>query len=243
MTKYRHDGGHETASPELTVVLPVYQNVETLAELTERLHRILDANAISHQLLFIDDACPQGSGELLSKLAGDDQRIKIVHLPKNVGQHAAVLAGLNQSSSPWIAVMDADLQDSPEEIPGLFKQAQEKNAIVFAGRHGHYETAGRLVTSRVFKHFQHLLIGVPKDAGMFFVAPGNVAGSLCRMSCNPPFIVAMLGFCDLPLISVPVVRHPRESGKSSYRGLGRLRAGFGALACALQLKYSPKEIK
>src|SRR5215211_7438544 len=80
--------------PEVSVVVPVYRSVETLRELHRRLCRTLEAQMLSFEVLFVDDACPVGSFTVLDELARRDSRVAVLALERNVGQHRAVLAGL-----------------------------------------------------------------------------------------------------------------------------------------------------
>ncbi len=220
----------------ISVILPVYKNASFLAELTCRIHRVLDEIARPHEIICVNDCCPAGSWEVLSELAKHDQRLVAIDLLQNVGQHKAVLVGLAHAYGDWVAVMDADLQDPPEELPALIAAAERNLAVVFAGRCGVYQSKGRHLTSWVFKRVLALTARVPVDAGMFFVAPRNVKDALLRLPVSRPFVVAMLGAMAQHKLSHPVERCRRPSGKSSYSLWRRLRVGISAIASALQFR-------
>jgi len=225
---------------DTAVIVPVYRNRETVEELVARLHDALDARRISHRIVLVDDACPEGSGAMLDRLALSDDRIVVLHLETNGGQHRAVLAGLAWAASEWIVVMDADLQDSPEQTPKLLETAREDAAIVFAGRRGRYESAGRLFTSFIYRLLLPLIAGVPRDSGMFFAAPYRVAPILLAMEAPSPHIVVMLGFTGVQARSIPVHRSRRLLGESSYSGSLRLRSALAAFRTGLRLRASAK---
>ena len=129
-------------TPELSVVVPVYRNRQSLAALAARVRAAL-APVCSYELVLVDDACPDGSGELIEELAASDQAIVPLYLPANRGQHRAVLAGLAVASGSYCVIMDADLQDPPEELPVLLDRASAGDVdAVFAGRAGRYESGG-----------------------------------------------------------------------------------------------------
>lgn len=225
---------------DLAIIVPVYRNRETLQELTARLHDALDARRISHRVVLVDDACPEGSGRTLDRLALTDDRILALHLDANRGQHRAVLAGLAHADSKWVVVMDADLQDSPECVPQLLEAARKHEAIVFAGRRGRYESAGRLLTSYVYRLILPLIAGVPRDSGMFFAAPWRIAPILLSMDLPTPHIVVMLGFTGVQVRSIPVQRSRRLLGESSHSSISRLRSGLAAVRTGLYLRASAK---
>src|SRR5438067_1542306 len=159
----------------LTVVLPVYRNADTLPALHAALHRVLDAQPLDYELLFVDDACPAGSLRVLESLAARDPRVAVLALDRNVGQHRAILAGVELARGARIVVMDADLQDPPEAIPALLARLAQGPDAVFAGRRGRYESPPRLLSSWLLKRLLWLLCGLPPDAGAFLAIHRELA--------------------------------------------------------------------
>jgi glycosyltransferase involved in cell wall biosynthesis len=170
----------------------------------------------------------------LNRLAASERRVRVIALERNVGQHRAVLIGLAQARGRRAVIMDGDLQDPPEAIPELLKEMEKGFDAVFAGRRGRYESAGRLITSRVFKTLLHLLTGVPPDAGMFVALSRPMIDHLVARPEKRPFVVAMIGTSRLPLTSIAVARQPRRSGDSAYSSWMRLKAGCAAVQIALR---------
>lgn len=220
-------------SPDITAILPVYRCRETLAPLAARLLRVFEAERLRSEILFVDDACPEGSGDVLRAVAQSHPEVVVVSLEENRGQHRAVLAGLRHARGKVIAVLDADLQDPPEALPLLLAELRRGNAAVFAGRRGRYESLPRLATSRLFKTLLSRISGVPADAGMFFVMTQEMAAFLLSCEEAHPFVVAMIGASGLPVSSIPVERLLREGRRSSYTSWMRLEAGGRALVGSL----------
>jgi glycosyltransferase involved in cell wall biosynthesis len=221
----------------ISVVTPVYRNAATV----EALHRRVVASLREWgepQLVFVDDACPAGSGELLDRLSRDHREVQVLHLSRNAGQHRAALAGLALSRGEWTVVMDADLQDPPEAIPGLLHAAQEGYDAIFAGRRGRYESAGKLLTSRLFKRAVAFTCNAPVDAGMFVALNRTAVDSLLAMDGPPPHLPAMIGRAGLRVTSVPVDRAPREQGHSAYTSRRRLLLAASALRWGLWRRFS-----
>lgn len=223
--------------PEISVVIPVYCNAEMLHELYGRLRHVLAAQRLPYEMIFVDDAGPDGSLAVLRELAQGDPRVAVLALEQNVGQHRAVLTGLAQARGQWVVVMDADLQDPPEAIPHLLTKMQEGFAAVFAGRRGRYESAFRLLTSRLFKRLLHLLCGVPADAGLFVAMNRQMVKRLLAFNVAQPFVTAMMGCTGLPLASTPVLRSQRRRGRSTYSFWKRLKTGSLAIAWVLSQKW------
>ena len=148
------------------------------------------------RLLLVVDASPDGSWAVVQRLAAADARVGGLRLAQNVGQHAAVLAGLASVQARWFVVMDADLQDPPEAVPIMLRRARDTGATVFARRRGRYEGWGRLATSRVFKTFLGWLSGVPADVGTFFVVPAAVADAMTRTGVRSPQVVVLAHHCS-----------------------------------------------
>ncbi len=226
----------EGGAVDLSVVIPVYRNAETVGPLAHRLERVLEAERLSYEIVFVNDACP-ASLEALRELSASEPRVVVVPLEKNVGQHRAVLAGLARARGRAVATMDADLQDPPEALPAMLRSMESGYAAVFAGRRGAYESEARLMTSRLFKALLHRLSGVPADAGMFVVMTRQMVASLLARRETRPFVVAMIGASGLPLFSIPVERAPRFGGTSAYSSWMRLSTGCCALFGALPMKW------
>jgi glycosyltransferase involved in cell wall biosynthesis len=218
------------SSVEVSVVLPVYRNRQTLEELHRRLSAALGAASLSYELLFIDDACPEGSGDAIARLAASDGHVGAIRLPRNVGQHRAAWLGLRAARGAWVVVMDADLQDPPEAIPALLAAASADVDAVFAARRGRYEGSARLLTSRMFKTVRQILTGVPRDAGMFLALRRSLVEEILRHDVRRPFLTAMVGLSGRRFATIPVKRGRRPQGTSAYSPAGRLLTAARELA-------------
>jgi glycosyltransferase involved in cell wall biosynthesis len=214
---------------EVTVVVPVHRNAGTLRELNRRILTALDG--ADPEIVLVDDASPDSSGEVIEEIARSDARVRGLRLESNVGQHRAVLTGLRHAGGTRAVVMDADLQDPPEAIPSLIAELERGHDVVFAGRRGAYESPPRLLTSHIFKRLLAAGTGVPPDAGMFFAINRHGVDKLLSMSGPPPFVVAMIGRAGLDASSIPV-RRARAGGRSGYSARKRLRSALRGLRWA-----------
>jgi polyisoprenyl-phosphate glycosyltransferase len=220
--------------PDVSVVVPVYGNRDTVCLLHEKIQSVLRRENLTHEIIFVNDACPFGSLAVLRRLAATDGHVKVTALERNVGQHRAVLLGLEQARGRCAVIMDADLQDPPEAIPTLLEELKKGRAAVFAGRRGRYESSGRLLTSRAFKTLLHKLSGVPPDAGMYMAVNRATIDHLVSRREKHPFVVAMIGASGLPYASIPVYRASRSLGRSRYNSWMRMKAAFCGVRIALR---------
>ena len=213
---------------DVSVVVPVYRNADTLRELHARLVSALEREARSFELILVDDACPARSGEIIEDIAHSDPRVRLITMQTNSGQHRAFLAGIAAASGRWTVLMDADLQDPPEAIPLLIAEGERGHPVVFAGRRGRYQSAPRMFSARLYRKLLHMMSGIPRDAGAFVILRRDVIDKLVALEGPEPFIVSMIWCTGFPLISIPVARVPRATGESAYSGLRRLRSAWRA---------------
>lgn len=222
---------------DLTLVVPVYNNASTLKKLYQSVHQVLADEGISFELLFVNDAGPDNSLEILCELFESCDEISLVNMKKNIGQHAAVLHGLRFARGECCVVMDADLQDPPEALVSLWRARSENYKAIFAGRRGDYQSYSRMLSSRVYKTLLHYLTGLPKDAGIFVLLEREMLDALLCMPVKLPWINVMVALSRLPLSVVPVKRQLREQGVSAYSGWGRLRSAMRGVYCALSYRF------
>ena len=216
------DPGGADGTADVSVVLPVYRNRETLAELHSRLSATLAVAAPRYELVFVNDACPEGSAAVLADLAARDPRVRTVSLTRNVGQQRAAWLGLLATRGAWAVVMDADLQDPPEAVPDLLSAATPGVDAVLAAWTGRYEGRGRLATSRAFKILREKLTGYPRDAGMFLALRRPLVDEILRHDVPHPFLPSLVGLSGRRFITVPVERLARPRGASAYTGAALL---------------------
>jgi polyisoprenyl-phosphate glycosyltransferase len=223
--------GTEIVAVDLSVVVPVYRNAATVGELSRRIRQTCLEHELSVEIVFVDDACPEGSLVTLRGLAAEDDRIRVIALERNVGQNRAVVAGLAQVRGRAAVIMDADLQDPPEAIPRLLA-ALGDSPVVFAGRRGLYQSRWRMLTSRVFKRLLWVVsrMRVPPDAGLFVALRREAVESLLALDDPDPYVIALIARTGGAVTSVPVPRAHREDGRSSYDGAERARVARRALA-------------
>lgn len=143
---------------ELSVVIPVYGCDACLSELHRRLRGVLGGMTQDHEIVFVDDGSPDGAWDTLTRLAERDGHVRLLRLSRNFGQHAAITAGLAETSGRWVAVMDCDLQDPPEYLPELYAKAQEGHEVVLGRRRQRRGSWLRRTTGAAYHRLRNRLV-------------------------------------------------------------------------------------
>jgi dolichol-phosphate mannosyltransferase len=170
------------AEPELSVVVPVYNEEENIPVLYDRLVRVLEGASIDFEIVFVDDgSCDQSIAKI--NIAASDQRVRVVELARNFGHQIAITAGLDFARGKAVAVMDADLQDPPEVLPAFVAKWREGHDVVYAVRARRQETwllrASYAVFYRLLRRVAN--VEIPLDAGDFCVMDRRVVDLLKSM--------------------------------------------------------------
>jgi dolichol-phosphate mannosyltransferase len=227
-------------SVKISVVSPVYGSPELIPELCERLHQSLRSLTEEYEIILVFDCSPDAGWARICEEGSKDPRVKGIHLSRNFGQHYAIIAGLTYAAGEWVAVMDCDLQDVPEEIPNLYKKAQEGFSVVFAQRIERVDSWIKRTHSAMFHAVFDYLTDRKSDPSVanFGIYHQKVIKAVLEFGDSVkcfPLIVSYVGFKTAYL---PVAHAARKSGKSSYTLGKALR-----FAVNLMLAYSNKPLR
>jgi glycosyltransferase involved in cell wall biosynthesis len=136
---------------DLSIVVPVYNEEESIQELTEWIEKVCIINRLSFELIFIDDGSSDSSWDKIMFMAGNSQFVKGLCLRRNYGKAAALHTGFSVAAGDVVITMDSDLQDSPDEIPELVKMIRdEKYDLVSGWKKKRYDPFVKLITSRFY---------------------------------------------------------------------------------------------
>jgi len=113
----------------ISVVVPLLNEEESLPELVSWIERVMAENGFSYEVILVDDGSTDGSWRVIEKLNAQDERVKGIRFQRNYGKSAALNEGFRSSKGDVVITMDADLQDSPDEIPALNKMIIEDKTI------------------------------------------------------------------------------------------------------------------
>lgn len=147
---------------DLTLLIPLLNEKESLPELHSWIKKVMEANGYSHEILFIDDGSTDGSWDLICELAKEDPCVKGIKFRRNYGKSAALNVGFEEAKGEVIITMDADLQDSPEEIPGLRDMLLSENLHIVSGwkKKRFDNKLTKNLPSKLFNYTNRVLSGV-----------------------------------------------------------------------------------
>jgi glycosyltransferase involved in cell wall biosynthesis len=145
--------------PDISVVIPLYNEKESLAELAAWIEKVLVAEGLTFEIIFIDDGSTDGSWEVIDNLSRNPY-IKAIRFRRNYGKSAALSSGFSRSSGKVVVTMDADLQDSPDEIPELYRMVREGNDIVSGWKKKRHDPISKTVPTKVFNWATRKMSGI-----------------------------------------------------------------------------------
>ena len=233
-------------SPDISVVIPVFNERENLRPLYEGIREVLDDMGRTWELLFVDDGSTDGSYAVQQDLALLDGHVRVVRLRRNFGQTAAMSAGFDHAQGEIIITMDGDLQNDPTDIPMLVETLETGYDIVSGWRKGRKDPLiSKRFPSFISNKVASWVTGVKlHDYGCTLKAYRkeildeiHLYGELHR------FIPALAGAIGARVGEVEVKHHARTNGKSKY-GVGRLLRGFlDILSLKLLISYSTRPMQ
>ena len=204
---------------DVSVVVPVYNEVESLPHLIEAIASAIQPSGLSYQIICVDDGSKDGSAELLKQLASSRDDLYAVLLRRNYGQTAAMSAGFDRATGRAIVTLDGDLQNDPADIPMLLKKLDEGYDLVSGWRKNRQDnTISRLIPSKIANWLIGRVTGVTlHDYGCSLkaykselVADLNLYGELHR------FLPALAFIEGARIAELPVRHHARRFGQSKY---------------------------
>ena len=214
---------------DLSVVVPAYNEAESLPELTEWVDRVCVSSSIDYELIIVDDGSSDNTWDVLKKLSGDSGKIKAIRFRRNYGKAAALQTGFEVSAGEVVITMDADLQDSPDEIPELVRMIRQEGYHIVSGwKKKRYDPFIKRITSRFYNFTARRFSGIKLhdfncglkayDGGV--VRSIEVYGEMHRYI---PMLAKEAGFRK---IGEKVVQHrARKYGVTKY-GLDRFLKGY-----------------
>ena len=212
-----------TSPLQVSVVIPVYNEVESVPRLIDAIANVLRAEGLSYEIVAVDDGSTDGTTSLLKQLAQGRLDLRAILLRRNYGQTAAMAAGFNHAKAPVIVTLDGDLQNDPTDIPKLLEKLDEGYDLVSGWRKNRQDAAlTRLLPSKIANGLISKVTGVSlHDYGCSLkayraelVADMNLYGELHR------FLPALAFIEGAKIAELPVSHHARQFGASKY-GLSR----------------------
>ena len=207
---------------DLSVVIPVYNEEESLPPLWAELREVLTTLGLSFEVVFMDDGSHDASADIIRGFREDDQRVRLVRLKSNAGETAATDAGLRAARGRRIVTMDSDLQNDPHDIPAMLAQLQQWDAVTgWRVKRGAGDSVVRRISSRVANRIRNALSDESiRDSGCTFRAfRRECLRDLALYRGLHRFIPTLLRMRGYRVIEIPVNHRPRRFGQSKY-GIG-----------------------
>lgn len=204
----------------ISVVVPIYNDQEVIAELHRRLRPVLEAITDHYELILVDDGSRDRSWEEMLKVRQANEHVRAVRLSRNFGQQSAIAAGLSLTSNDLIVLMDSDLQDRPEDIPTLIDAllADPQAMMAIAQWEERKDSRMKLAVSRLFQRVSNTIteIHTVPRLGIFRVMKKSVVEELRNFPEKTATTVSLLYYIGSRYVAVPLKRDARFAGKSGY---------------------------
>ena len=225
---------HNSVIRKVSVVVPVYNEEESLPALLERTVAACKSMERDYEIILVDDGSTDRSAELLTTAANaPGSCVVAVLLNRNYGQHAAVMAGLNQATGDLVVTLDADLQNPPEEIPRLVLLADQGYDVVGTVRENRQDSGFRKLASRLINRLiQHTTGKGMGDYGCMLRAyRRQIVDAMLNCSERSTFIPILANTFARNTVEVPVRHAERQYGESKYNIFKLLNLMFDLLTC------------
>jgi len=215
---------------DISVVIPLYNEEESLPELSAWIKRVMDANNFSYEIVMVDDGSKDNSWKVIKSLKAQDEHIIGIRFRRNYGKSAALNVGFAAAEGDVVITMDADLQDSPDEIPELYDRIKNQGADLVSGwKKKRYDPLTKTIPTKLFNSATRSMSGIDnlhdfncglKAYKQDVVKSIEVYGEMHRYI---PVLAKWAGFSQ---IQEQVVQHyPRKYGTTKF-GPGRFVKGF-----------------
>jgi dolichol-phosphate mannosyltransferase len=217
----------------VSAVVPVFGCADCLEALHARLAPALARAARGHEILFVDDASPDGAAAVLARIAAADPSVRILTHPRNFGQHPALATGAAAARGDLVAVLDGDLQDPPEVLERMIPLVRASGAVA-AGDPTHARGGWRRPASRAWTRAAGWLRGRPLERARSTLSVAPRAAVEALLASPHRGRAWVLGFeaLGIPVRAVPYGKGPRHAGRSAYGPLRLARVAWDAARVA-----------
>ena len=224
----------EKAIRKVSVVIPVYNEEESLAELVRRTDAACSLIGLDYEILLVDDGSADRSAQMINDAADmPGSHVVGVLLNRNYGQHSAIMAGFSHVSGDLIITLDADLQNPPEEIPKLVQAAQQGYDVVGTVRQNRQDSWFRRRASRAINHLIQRVTGKAMgDYGCMLRAyRRHIVDAMLNCHERSTFIPILANTFARRTIELPVTHAEREFGDSKYSFMKLINLMYDLVTC------------
>jgi undecaprenyl-phosphate 4-deoxy-4-formamido-L-arabinose transferase len=213
---------------DVSVLVPVLNEEESLQELNERLEATLESMGKAYEIIYVNDGSTDDTQKMIEHFRQRNPRVKIIEFNRNYGQHMALFAAFERAAGRIMVTIDADLQNPPEEIPRLVEKAEEGYDVVATYRRGRQDSILRRWPSWIVNKITSRLVGAKlRDYGCMLRAYSREvidSINLCQESSS--FIPALANTYARRIVEIEVGHEERKRGVSKYSLFRLLRLNF-----------------
>jgi glycosyltransferase involved in cell wall biosynthesis len=205
-------------TPELSVVVPVFNSAPELRALRDRVQAVTSALGMTHELILVNDGSIDDSWATITSLASRHAEVRGINLMRNYGQHNALLCGIRAARAELIATIDDDLQNPPEEIPRLLAKLREGFDVVYGTPEKEQHSVLRNIASRVTKVALQSAMGAETARNVSAFRVFRTSARSAFETYQSPFVNVdvLLTWATARFAAVAVPRQPRQRGASNY---------------------------
>ncbi len=230
--------------PNISVVVPLFNEAESLPELHSWIQRVMQANSFSYEVVFIDDGSKDGSWEVVEDLKSKDSSVRGIKFQRNYGKSAALQKGFEAVRGYVVITMDADLQDSPDEIPELYRMIMEEDLDVVSGwKKKRFDPLSKTIPTKLYNWAARKITGIYlhdfncglKAYKRAVVKSIEIYGDMHR------YIPPLAKYAGFTKIGEKVVEHQARKYGTTKFGLNRFLNGpLDLLSVAFMGKFGKK---
>ena len=203
----------------ISIVIPVFNEEENLLELHKRLKYVLENELrLTYEIIFVDDGSKDQSWSIIEKLHKNNHNVKGIKFSRNFGHHLAITAGMDYAKGNSIILMDADLQDQPEEIPKLYNKYKEGYDVVYGIRKERQHSFLKKLTSKIFISLMNKIVDseIPINSHIFRIMNKKVLKNLNQFRERERFITGLISFIGFNQTGVNIEHGKRYAGETKY---------------------------
>jgi len=219
--------------PEVSLVIPIYNEEEVLPQLDARLRELLDRLGTTAEVVFVDDGSRDDSLSILRDLVAGEPRYRALSFSRNFGHQRAITAGMDATRGKAVVIMDADLQDPPEVVVEMLAKWREGYDVVYGRRRSREgETPFKLLTAKIFyRLFAAMIpIEVPLDTGDFRLMSRRVVIAMRALRETHRFVRGLVAWVGFKQTAVEYDRAARAAGTTKYPLRKMLAFAFDGIA-------------
>ena len=205
--------------PELSVVVPLYNEEMVIDAMYTRLTQVLKGAGLDYEIIMVNDGSLDRTLPIAKNICLQDKRVKLISFSRNFGHQIAITAGIDRSSGQAVALIDADLQDPPEVILEMFAKWKDGFQVVYGVRKKREgESFFKLFTAKLFYRLLRRLtsINIPVDTGDFRLMDRRVVEQLKKMRERDRFVRGMVSWVGFRQTQVEYIREKRYAGETKY---------------------------